>query len=161
MTEYLKNPHNRKDTTNKFFILPADPNLNKTELNYHSDSVNALVFARKTSNILISGSSDKSIIIWYLNPDLSQNKKRLLLVNSEVTDLSLTLNDQFLFCSCVDNNIYIYYTCFPDNAPELVSTLSVHNNIVTSLCLDNSLDFSINMYLNDPSKTKIKCASYV
>lgn len=163
LIEYHKSKKGQKEANassnninSKFTILAADPNLNKIELAYHSDAVNALVFAKRYHYNLISGSSDKSIIIWYLNKDLSQNKKRLLTTNSEVTDLQLSLNDQFLFSSFMDNSIGIYYTHFQDNGnPELISVINVHNNIVTSLALDNFT------FENQMNKINLRCASYV
>jgi len=140
---------------NKFLIVPADQNLSKIELSQEG-SINALVFAKRYSYNLISGSSDRSIIIWYLSPDLSKNHKKLLSLGSEVTDLQLSLNDQLLFASCMDNKIYIYYTRFQENGiVDLISTMSYHSNIITSLALDNSCNDS---YSN---KTVYKCASYV
>lgn len=156
MIEYYRSQKTSKDSSNKFLIVPADPNLAKIDLSYQGDSINALVFAKRYSYNLISASSDKSIIIWYLSPDLTQNKKRLLTLTSEVTDLQLSLNDQLLFASCMDNNIYIYCTRFQENGnADLISTMSFHNNIITSLALDNSCnDFNSN-------RVNFKCASYV
>ena len=113
--------------------------INKIELKYHQESVNALVFAKKFNYNLISASSDKSIIIWYLNSDLVLLNKRLIRCNSEVLDLQLTINDQFLFSCCMDNSINIYYTHFNDGGnAELISVLYHHNSIVTSISIDNS-----------------------
>ncbi len=156
LIEYYKSQIIQKDSNNKFVIVPADQNLAKINLQYQGDSINALIFAKRYSYNLISGSSDKSIIIWYLSSDLNQLKKRLLSLNSEVTDLQLTLNDQFLFASCVDNNIYVYCTRFQENGnADQIATLSYHSNIITSLALDNSCnDFNNN-------KTYFRCASYV
>ena len=139
LSEYYRNQKIEKDPNNKFYLLPEDPLINKIELKYHQESVNALIFAKRFTYNLISASSDRAIIIWYLNSDMDLQNKKLISCNSEVLDLQLNINDQFLFSCCMDNSINIYYTHFNDGGNiELISTLNYHNSIVTSISIDNS-----------------------
>ena len=60
-------------------------------------------------------------------------------MNAEVTDVQLSLNDQVLLFSLMDNSIVLYHTHFDSmGTPEAITTVNIHNNIITSLALDNS-----------------------
>ena len=115
--------------------------LPKMILEYHNDSVNSVVFTKTQKGILVSGGSDKCIIIWKIVTESFTSEKMKILKNpSEVNDLCIYPNDNFIFAGCIDNNIYLWKSNFLSNSFENVKCISLHNNYITSLCLDPNID---------------------
>jgi WD40 repeat protein len=145
----------------KFTILKSDEPT-KINMEAHSDSVNSLVFTKLNHYHLISGSSDKTIIIWRINPkDLTAQNVRLLRTHSDVTELALLPNDEVMFVGCVDNNIYLYKANFQANAFEYFSCVNIHQTYVTSICLDPFIEKNIHINKGSHLNTSIKFVSYV
>ncbi len=124
------------------FGLYHEGELPKLILEYHNDTVNAIDFTKVNKNYLVSGGSDKCLIIWdIIEHNFSYEKLRILKTTSDVTDLKIIPNDEFVFASCVDNNIYTWRTNFEDRCFELVYCHSnIHKNFITSICIDPSLN---------------------
>jgi len=158
------NPFNSDQRTNKKFVAyPEGGNINKLILNYHNDNVNALVFTKFYRNFLISGGSDKSLIIWkIIEENFTYEKMRILKNQSEVTDLTITPNDEFIFTASIDNNVYIWKSNFSTNTFELVNCINnIHINYITSICLDPNLEkVNVNDLSNYMSSNGIKFCSY-
>ncbi len=135
----------------------------KLVLDYHNDGVNALVFSKLNKYYLISGASDKSLIIWkIIHEGFTYEKMKIIKTQSDVTDLAILPNDSFIYAGCVDNNIYIWRSNFQTNSYELINCINnLHNNFITSICLEPSiLKINPNDILNYYTTNGIKMASY-
>jgi hypothetical protein len=75
-----------------------------------------------------------------INNDFSYKTIRMIKTQSDVTEIQVVPNDELMFVGCVDNNIYLYRSNFANNQFELYQTISLHQNYVTSICLDPFLD---------------------
>jgi WD40 repeat protein len=125
----------------RFQLYPDGGSLPKLSLDYHEDTVTALQFAKVNKYFLVSGGMDKNIIIWrIIEEGFTSERVRLIKGHSDVTDLAIMPNDEFILSACVDNNIYIWRSNFVEKSFELVSCVNLHTNYVTSLVLDPSLD---------------------
>lgn len=147
----------------KFQIYSQGESLPKLILDYHNDSVNALAFTKVNKYFLVSGASDKCVIIWkILSEGFTYEKLRVIKSQSDITDLSILANDEYIFSGCVDNNIYIWRSNFVNNSFELVNCVNnLHNNFITSICLDPTLKKLNNKDLETViATTGIRFASY-
>jgi WD40 repeat protein len=147
----------------KFQLYPDGGSLPKLILNYHEDSVNALQFARVNKYYLVSGGSDKNIIVWrIIEEGFTSEKIRIIKSHSDVTDLAILPNDEFILAGCVDNNIYIWRSNFQSKTFELVNCLNnLHSNFITSIVLDPTLEKLNLQDLNNQVNTNgFKFASY-
>jgi WD40 repeat protein len=131
-------------------IYPA----NYIVLNYHMDSVNSIAFANNSKYYLVSGGADKTIIIWKIilsDTNFSSEKTRILKSLSDITEIAISNNDEYMFTACFDNHIYVYKTNFEQNQFTIFSNLNIHSNIITSICLEP---------LQDSNSQSIRFASY-
>lgn len=119
----------------KFSVFAAAPNLNKLVLETHISSVNALAFAKLHKYYLVSGGSDKSLIIWRIKEDLTYQTLRIIKLAADVTDIVVLPNDEYIFSGCLDNNIYITRTSYSTVQFEQVSAVNLHNSIITSIAI--------------------------
>lgn len=142
---------NANKGSGKFQIISNAP-MKKLELNYHNDSVNAIAFAKVNKFYLVSGASDKSIIVWKINDDFTGQNIRILKGQSDITELVILPNDQYIFAGCIDNNIYIWKSNFVSNSFDFVNCISLHSNYITSICLDPNFNMM---------DQNVKFASYV
>ena len=117
-------------------IYPIDSDVSKVEMESHLDSINAICFTKKIKYYLVSGSSDKCLIIWRINNDLSHKAIRVINTQSDITEIVILPSDDLMCIGSVDNNIYLYKSNFVTNTFELISTINFHQNYVTSICLD-------------------------
>jgi WD40 repeat protein len=126
----------------KFQVYPDGGSLPKLVLKYHEDSVNALQFAKVNKYYLVSGGTDKNIIVWrIIEEGFTFEKIRIIKSQSDVTDLVILPNDEFILAGCVDNNIYIWRSNFQSKTFDLVSCVNnLHSNFITSIVLDPSLE---------------------
>lgn len=126
----------------KFQLYPDGGSLPKLILNYHEDSVNALQFAKVNKYYLVSGGTDKNIIVWrIIEEGFTSEKIRIIKSQSDVTDLAILPNDEFIMAGCVDNNIYIWRSNFLLKTFDLVSCVNnLHSNFITSIVLDPNLE---------------------
>lgn len=114
-------------------------------MEYHNDSVNALCFSKLNSEFLVSGGSDKALIIWKIintESHLKSEKLRIIKTNADVSEITMNPLDQMMFVGCIDNNIYVWKSNFMSNTFELVSTIAYHTNFITSICLNPVQDTS-------------------
>jgi WD40 repeat protein len=147
----------------KFQLYPDGGSLPKLILNYHEDSVNALQFARVNKYYLVSGGSDKNIIVWrIIEEGFTSEKIRIIKSHSDVTDLAILPNDEFILAGCVDNNIYIWRSNFQSKTFELVNCLNnLHSNFITSIVLDPTLEkLNLQELNNQVNSNGFKFASY-
>jgi WD40 repeat protein len=76
-----------------------------------------------------------------IEENFTYEKFRLINNQSEITDLAITPNDEFIFTASIDNKVYVWKSDFTKNSFELVNCINnIHNNFITSLCLDPSLE---------------------
>ncbi len=136
---HIRKSASSKSENERFIIYPLDSDLGKVTIDIHLESVNVLAFT-KTKYYLVSGSSDKSIAITRINHDLTYKNIRLIKTNSEVSEIVILPNDELCFVGCIDNNIYLYRSDFTNNQFDLYKTISLHQNYVTSICLDPFLE---------------------
>jgi WD40 repeat protein len=136
------NPFNPEESSRgNFHLYPHAGNIAKLTLDYHNDSVNALTFTKRNKYFLISGSSDKVMMIWKIKEDFTSEKIRILKNQSDINDIQITPNDEFIFSGCIDNNIYVWRSNFSTNTFELVNCINnIHSNFITSICLDPNLE---------------------
>lgn len=121
-------------------------------LDYHLDSINSITFAKTSRYHLVSGGADKTIMIWKINDEtFTQEKSKIIKTQSDITDIAITSNDKFLLCASVDNNIYVYQTNFLQNQHTFYANICIHNNFITSICLQP---------IPDMNMQSIKFASY-
>jgi WD40 repeat protein len=145
------------------FGLYSEEDLPKLILEYHNDTVNAIDFTKTHKNYLVSGGSDKCLIIWeILEHNFSYEKLRILKSTSDITDLKIIPNDEFIFASCVDNKIYTWRTNFNGRSFELVYCHNdLHSNFITSICLDPLFNNLNSEEINERiQKSGMRLASY-
>jgi WD40 repeat protein len=146
----------------RFNVVKNEPEPQKVEMEAHSDSVNTIVFTRLNKYYLISGSSDKCLIVWRINPvDMTFQNIKLIRTNSDVTEIVLLPNDEMMFVGCVDNNIYLYKSNFINNTFECFNHINIHQTYVTSICLDPFLEKHIKNNNGSCMNTLLKFVSYV
>lgn len=89
----------------------------------------------------MSGSYDKTIAIWRINPQSFQAEKiKSIKMPSEVTELVFYPDDSYLFVGSFDNIIYIVKCNFYANSFEIVNKIASHDNIINSISLDPHIE---------------------
>jgi WD40 repeat protein len=150
------------DGSGGFNVLKNEPEPQRLEMEAHTDSVNAVVFTRLNKYYLVSGSSDKCIIVWRINQDdMAFKNVKLIRTNSDVTEIVLLPNDEMMFVGCVDNNIYLYRSNFQNKTFECFNHINIHQTYVTSICLDPFLEKYIKNNNGSSLNTLLKFVSYV
>lgn len=144
----------------KYSMIHADVDLPKLVVENHSDSINTLTFTKTHKHYLISGSSDKCLMIMRINQDFSTTNMKTIKGQSDIIDIAMSPNDQFIFSGCADNNIYLWKANFPNNTFDLINFIPIHNNFVTSICLDPIIERNV-MNGQELYNYPIKFASYV
>lgn len=144
-----------KSEHKKFSIFPIGTNIKKLTLDTHVSSVNSLVFAKIYKYFLISGGSDKSLIIWRIKEDLLYQTVRIIKLQADITDIVLLSNDEYIFSGCLDNNIYVIRSNFNTLQFEQFACISMHNSIITSIAIDP------NIAGNNGNNGPIRFATYV
>ncbi|KAL9652285.1 hypothetical protein ABK040_011945 [Willaertia magna] len=121
--------------------------LSEGELEGHYDTVTSLCVHSTNPNILISGSKDKSILIWEITKD-----KKNKIVNAEVkktftghedliSDLFVSHSGEYLFSSSFDKTLKLWDLETGEiyrNFPESDSEKNAHKDVITSFSV--SLD---------------------
>lgn len=127
----------------------------------HTGAVTSIVTGHsigdgKENNILVSGSRDKTLLIWKLNPDLERNQSEnfgepfiaLTGHSNFVSDLSLSTDNNFLISSSWDNSLRLWSLktakCLKrfsvNNKSEILSaTFANDNRQIFSCGSDNKL----------------------
>jgi WD40 repeat protein len=160
----LNNLNNNMNSLNennkgKFKIFQEQNELPKLILDYHEGSVSTIAFAKASRYFLVSGGSDKTIIVWkIIEENFTSEKIKLIKAQSDITDIVITPNDEYMFSGCVDNNIYVWRCNFYTKQFEQVSCINLHSNYITSICLDPNLEK--NLANGDLNLNSIKFASY-
>jgi len=133
--------------------------VDNVSLENHEDSVNTLTFTNSSKyiyiifkkyqgpNYLISGGSDKNIIVWtvFSNSTNTVNAKVVKIIKTtsgnlliikwflDVLDLLLLPNDKYLISSCVEGNIFLYKINWEEKKLEIVGDYNYHNKFVSSV----------------------------
>ena len=135
----LKSLQYNLNSEKKFNIFSSsiNNNLSKMILDHHTQGINSLAFTKVNKYHLISGGSDKCIIIWKLNEEkLTSEKIRLLNCTSDVNDIVILPNDEYILSGCVDCKIYFWKCNFEQKNFELIGMIDSHSNYITSICLE-------------------------
>lgn len=114
------------------------------DLKFHTGSINSIAFANNSKYYLVSGGADKTVMIWKIllnEANFSSQKSRMLTSLSDITDIVISKNDEYIFTACVDNFIYVYKSNFIQNQYTTISNINIHSNIITSIHLDPAQAF--------------------
>jgi WD40 repeat protein len=119
-----------------YYVL-SDVKIPKMILDFHTEQVTCLQFPKMNSNLLFSGSQDKSIAIWKINQqNFSAERVRVIQNKCEITDMQFYPDDSYLFVAGFNNYIYIFKCDFINNSFEIISVMNSHDNIVNCIVLD-------------------------
>jgi hypothetical protein len=114
-----------EDKSLLFWDISTDEQL---KLKGHSDFVRAAVYS-KNNNLLISGSRDKTLIVWDLN--LKRNKDiKTLEVDSKITHIILGIDETEIFVACSNGEIFkwnllSYEKTVLTNSSLIISALTI------------------------------------
>lgn len=128
----------------KEILCEIIPNSNLQKIIFSvQEKVNKISFPNTMNNFLFSGGSDKLISIWKISQEIfSGEKVKTIILKNEITDFKFYPTDQFLFVSCIDNNIYILRCNYSENSFDIIYTIKEHDNIVNSIVLDPFIEIT-------------------
>lgn len=111
-------------------------------INDNIANIHAVTFLNNSSNVLLSGGMDKSLLIYNLDFDNKKSKAlRALNLSSEIAVVKVSKNDNFVLASCFDFNIYVIHLKYDDLNSDLIcfeARFKMDNNtsIVQSIFFD-------------------------